>query len=94
MLNKKLTYLNVIVQPGASSNRVVGYEDSILRLRIAAPPVEGKANRKLIKFLSDLLNIPQSNINIKSGLTSKHKTVVISNLTSEQLSERLLRLVV
>lgn len=94
MANKELTYLQVHIQPGTAQNKVVGYENGVLKLRIAAPPVEGKANRKLIEFLSDLLDIPRSYISIKSGLTSKQKTLVISNLTPEQLTERLPKQVV
>ena len=60
---------------------------------IAAPPVEGRANQKLIAFLSDVLDIPKSDLTVASGLTNKRKTLVVSSLTAEQLKERLERLV-
>lgn len=53
MAKDELTYLHVRIQPGAAQNKVAGYEDGILKLRIAAPPVENKANRKTIEYLAD-----------------------------------------
>ncbi|MBN1368151.1 MAG: DUF167 domain-containing protein [Dehalococcoidales bacterium] len=86
MVKNEPCTLHVRIQPGASQNKVVSYENGVLKLRIAAPPVEGKANRKTIEFLADLLNVPPSTIKIKTGLTGKQKTVIISSLSAERLN--------
>jgi uncharacterized protein (TIGR00251 family) len=56
---------------------VDGVHGGALRLRLTAPPVEGEANRDVIKFLSKLLKIPKSSITIESGLKSRDKRVLI-----------------
>ncbi len=86
-------YLRVRIQPGASQNQLVGYENDILKLRITAPPVEGKANRKTVEFLADLLDVPPSSIKIKIGITGKQKTIVIDSLSTEQITKRLKSLI-
>ena len=54
------------VQPNASRNEVLGFKDDVLLIRIAAPPIKGKANRELITFLSDILGVNKSNLTIAS----------------------------
>jgi len=83
--------LQVHIQPGASQNKIVSYDEGVLKVRIAAPPVEGKANRKLIEFLSDTLDTAKSNITIESGLTGKNKIVAVAGLSAERLQELLER---
>lgn len=80
----------VIVQPNASQNRLVSFQNGVWHLRVTAPPAEGKANRELIAFLSKLLGISKSQLTIEKGLTSRHKLIAISGLTQEQ-AESLLR---
>lgn len=74
------TKLLVEVHPSAGRNEVKGFDSGILKVKLAAPPVEGKANRAMVEFLSDILNIPKSNIVIDKGLTSRKKTVIIRGL--------------
>jgi uncharacterized protein len=81
--------LEVRIQPGAKKNKIVSLENNILKVKIAAPPVEGKANQKLIDFLSDIIDIPKSNITIKVGLTGKRKIIEIKDMSSEELRRRL-----
>lgn len=76
----------MLVQPGASHNRLVTYKDGMWHIKIAAPPVEGRANLELIHFLSDLLGVSRSQLTIEKGLTSKYKIIVISGLTPEQVT--------
>ena len=52
----------VQVQPNAPRNKLARFEDGVLHLRIAAPPIKGKANQELIKFLSDILGVGKSNL--------------------------------
>jgi len=71
--------LNVRVVPRASKDAIQGVLGDALKVRIQAPPVEGKANAYLIKFLSKQWNIPRSSIEILSGTTGRNKRLRISN---------------
>ena len=61
-----------------------------MRVRIAAPPVRGKANRELLSFLSQFLGVSQSSLAIIRGHTSRNKTVAVSGLSQEEILRRLL----
>ncbi len=65
----------VRVQPGASKNQIVGVEEDALRIRINAPPVQGKANKMLIQFLAKHLAIKRNQVEIISGHSSRIKTI-------------------
>jgi uncharacterized protein (TIGR00251 family) len=67
----------VRVVPRASKSEIVGELDGALKVRIAAPPVEGAANRELIRLLSKTFNVSRSDIEITSGETSKTKQIKI-----------------
>ena len=69
--------LRVWIQPGSKKNEVVEVREGFLKVKIKAPPVEGKANRELIKFLSSLLKIKTRDIEIKSGQKSRRKIILI-----------------
>ena len=79
----------VNVRPGARSNEVVGEIDGTLKLRIAAPPVEGKANEECRRFLAALLKVSPSSVDIKSGAASRTKTITVRNVTAEYAQARL-----
>lgn len=81
--------LTVQVQPNASVNRVVRFEEGVWHLRIAAPPVKGKANRELIKFLSDTLGVSKGSITIEKGHTSRRKVIMVEGVTDEMIGELL-----
>jgi len=78
----------VRVQPNAGQNQVLGFKDGVLYVRIAAPPIKGKANQELITFLSDILGVSKSNLTIKKGITGKRKVIRITGLTQSQVMER------
>ncbi len=82
----------VQVQPNASQNKVVRFTNGIWYLRIAAPPVKGKANQELNKFLSDILGVNKSNLTIVKGMTSKRKVVAIKGLMQDQVTRQLKKL--
>jgi uncharacterized protein (TIGR00251 family) len=67
--------LNLRVLPGAKRNQVDGLYGDALKIRLQAPPVDGKANQALIEFLSDKLGTPRSRISIVSGATTRNKRV-------------------
>lgn len=81
--------ISLRIQPGAPKNAVAGLVNGIWKIRIAAPPVEGKANRELIEYLSEVLDIPKSNITIVRGETGRDKVVAIRGLTKEEVEQRL-----
>ena len=69
----------VRVVPRASRSEVAGLHDGALRVRIAAPPVEGAANRELVKFLAKKFKVAPAAITLLSGATSKNKVIRIAN---------------
>ncbi len=90
MTDEIKTRIVVHVQPNASQNQVQGFKDGVFYIRIAAPPVKGKANQELIKFLSDILGVSKSNLTIERGMTGKKKIIVISGLTQDQVMKSIL----
>ena len=75
--------LNVRVIPRASKDGIPGLLGDALKIRIQAPPVEGKANAYLVKFLSKQWKIPRGNIEILSGETGRNKRIRILNPPDE-----------
>ncbi len=81
--------LQVYVQPKAKKDEIVGLHGEALKIRLTAPPVEGKANEALRKFLAKLLKIPKSAVKIVSGTTSRQKGVYLEGLDLETVYKRL-----
>jgi uncharacterized protein (TIGR00251 family) len=76
----------VRVVPRASTSEIVGAHEGALRIRIAAPPVEGAANRELIRLLAKRLNVPQNAVEIISGASSKNKMIRLKGVTATALA--------
>jgi uncharacterized protein (TIGR00251 family) len=70
--------LTLHVQPGAKHTEVVGLHGAALKIRLAAPPVDGKANAELLRFLSEAFGVPQRAVTLVRGETSRRKTVTIT----------------
>jgi len=66
--------------PNAKQSEIVGWEGQTLKVRIAAPPIEGKANEALIKFLADSIGCAPSEIQILKGQSSKNKLLDVPEL--------------
>lgn len=92
MVNEERAIITVQVQPNASQNKVTRFEGGIYYLRIAAPPVKGKANQALTRFLSDILGVSKSKLDIERGLTARRKVIVIQGLTQNQVNRQLEKL--
>ena len=86
---KEQTTVLIQVQPNARQNRVIGCNNGVWNLHIAAPPVRSRADQELISFLSDILDTAKGNITITKGSTSRRKTVNIHGLTQKQVTDRL-----
>ena len=69
--------VRVRLVPGATTNQIVGQENGVYKIRLMAPPIDGRANEALIRFLADRLDIAPSLITLVKGHTSKHKTLDI-----------------
>ena len=77
----------VRVVPRASKTEVVGFHDGALKVRIAAPPVDGAANEELIRSLAKALGIPARDIEIVRGHTGKSKQIRIPAVCRARLME-------
>jgi uncharacterized protein len=85
--------VHIYVQPKASKSRVVGLFDGCLKIAITAPPVDGKANEEVVKFLARLLNIPGRDIVIQSGEQSRRKRVLIQTETFDEILAKLEKII-
>lgn len=77
--------ISLYIQPGASKSEVIGEHNGLLKIKIKAPPVEGKANAEVIEFLSKTLNIPKRQIEFLKGEKSRDKKVLVIGLTILQI---------
>src|SRR6266480_3667794 len=73
--------LELHVQPGASRSEFAGWHGERIRIRLAAPAVEGKANAALVEFLASYFGVPRRSVRIASGLKSRRKRVVIEGVS-------------
>ena len=73
--------LTLHIQPGAKKTEVVGLHGEALKIRLAAPPVDGKANDCLIAFLAKRLGVPKSRVALVAGETSRAKRVRVAGVT-------------
>ncbi|MCC6207945.1 MAG: YggU family protein [Gammaproteobacteria bacterium] len=71
--------LSVRVQPRASKDEIVGMQGNHLKIRITAPPVDGKANVHLIQFLARVFDVPKSRISLLSGESGREKRILITS---------------
>lgn len=76
--------LHLHIQPGAKQTEVVGLYGDSLKIRLAAPPVDGKANKALITFLAKTLAISRQQIQIVRGETGREKTIEIHGFSKTQ----------
>jgi len=70
--------LTLHVQPGAKHSSIAGLHGEALKIRLAAPPIEGRANEALLKYLAELFDVPVRQVELKQGAQSRHKVVTIS----------------
>ena len=70
--------LTLHIQPGAKKTEVAGEHGDALKIRLATPPVDGKANAALLEFIADRLGVGKSAVTLKSGQTSRRKVVEVA----------------
>lgn len=84
----------VKVQPGAKHTEVVAISpDNAIKIRVSAPPVEGKANLVLLEFLKEVLKIKQSQLEIVHGETSRTKIIRITGIESKEIYQLLEKMI-
>jgi hypothetical protein len=69
--------LRIRAQPRASRTEVVGEHGGALKVRVAAPPVDGDANRELVRFLAKVVGVPASAVRVVSGASGRNKVIEI-----------------
>jgi uncharacterized protein (TIGR00251 family) len=77
------------IAPRASRSQIEGIHGDALKARLAAPPVDGKANRELVGLLAETLRVPRNAVTIEAGAKSRHKVVFVSGLSVEEACARL-----
>jgi uncharacterized protein (TIGR00251 family) len=79
--------LTLHVQPGAKRTEVAGLHGEALKIRLAAPPIEGRANEALLKFIAESFDVPLRQVELKQGGQSRHKVVAVtgSRVAAESL---------
>lgn len=73
------------VQPGAKRSAIVGEHGGRLKVALAAPPVDGKANAALVKFLAETLKLSKKNLRLAAGELSREKRLEVSGLSEAEL---------
>ena len=79
----------VRVQPRAARTEIAGERGEAVKLRVAAPPVDGKANEECCRFLAKLLGVSASSVEIVSGDSSRDKVIRVRNASVERVRETL-----
>ena len=73
----------VHVVPRAKVTEITGRHGDAIRIRLAAPPVDGAANAELVRFLAERLDVPRSSVAIVRGASARRKTVAVHGVTTD-----------
>lgn len=80
--------LTIKVVPRANQNQIVGIEGDALKIRLNAPPVEGKANSALIQFLAEMLGVARTQIEIIAGHSARRKIVRVRGISVDEVKAK------
>ena len=83
------TIIKIKLIPRSSRNEIIGKENDVIKIKLTAPPVEGKANKALVSFLAKKLGVPKRDIEIVSGERSREKFLKINGLSIEEVMGKL-----
>src|SRR5262245_29759975 len=83
--------VSVRVQPRARRDEIVGWDGSTLRIRVTAPPVDGRANDAVIEVLAAALGVPRASVGLVSGAASRNKLVRVARHSLDELRSILAR---
>ena len=76
--------LTLHVQPGAKRSEVAGVHGDALKIRLAAPPINGRANAALLEFVAQRLDLARSAVELKSGQTSRRKVLLVAGAPADK----------
>ncbi len=76
--NGDVLTLTLHIQPGAKRSELAGLHGEALKIRLAAPPIEGRANTALCKFIAETFGVPVKQVELKQGAQSRHKVVSVT----------------
>lgn len=81
--------LKLFIQPNAKKSEIIGPYQDLLKMKIKSPPVDGKANAELLRFLGELLGVRASTLELAKGSTSRRKTVIVTGLSEATIRNAL-----
>lgn len=81
--------LQLHVQPGASRTGIAGLHGDALKIRVAAPPADGRANRELLGYLADLFGVARARVAVVKGESGRRKTVIVQGIALDEARSRL-----
>lgn len=81
--------IHLYVQPNGKKSEILGEHDGALKIRIQAPPVEGKANAAIEEFIAKKLGLPKSRVSLIRGAQSRQKVVEVSGVSVDDATKRL-----
>jgi uncharacterized protein (TIGR00251 family) len=85
------TTLRIRLTPRSGRDEVLGLEGDVLRARVKAPPVEGRANEALLRLLAGALGVPKTSLRIVRGQRGREKLVAVEGMEPEEVRARLAR---
>jgi uncharacterized protein (TIGR00251 family) len=83
------TIIRIHLTPRSARDEVLGLEGDVLRARVTAPPVDGRANEALLRLLAEALGIPRVSLRIARGQRSRDKLVAVDGLDAAEVERRL-----
>lgn len=83
------TILKIRVVPGARKSELAGEAAGRLKVRLMAPPVEGKANRELVRFLAARLGLKKNRLSLTAGERSREKSILLEGISPDEVRSRL-----
>lgn len=81
--------LSILAAPRSGRDEVAGVREGSLRVRLAAPPVDGAANEALVAFIARTLGVPRSRVELARGATSRRKALLVRGFTAHQARQAL-----
>ena len=82
--------ITVHVSPGAAATSIAGLHGDAIKLRLAAPPIDGRANEALVVFMADTLGVARRDVRLVRGDTARRKTIEVTGVTVADAAARLL----
>lgn len=83
------TIVAVFAQPRASKTRIVGLHGGMLKIALAAPPVDGAANKALLRYLAKALGVPRGDLSLVSGESGRNKRVLVRGRSPGEVAQAL-----